>query len=70
MQFQVNTAGKRVFPSEFKTKVLEELRGGATTHELGRKYGIGTQNIIHWKKHEQSAVLGKSHEPKAERQFR
>jgi transposase-like protein len=66
MQFQVNAAGKRVFPSEFKTKVLEELRGGATSHELGRKYGIGTQNIIHWKKLEQSAVLGKGHEQKAE----
>jgi transposase-like protein len=66
MQFKVNAAGKRVFPSEFKTKVLEELRAGATAHELGRKYGIGTQNIIQWKKAEQSAVMGKSHEPKAE----
>ena len=50
MQFQINAAGKRIFPSEFKTRVLEELRSGATTHELGRKYGIGSQNIIHWKK--------------------
>ncbi len=66
MQFQVNAAGKRIFPSSFKTKILEELRAGATAHELGRKYGIGTQNIIHWKKVEQSSVLGRSHEPKAE----
>ena len=66
MQFQINAAGKRIFPSEFKTKVLEELRGGATAPELGRKYGVGTQNIIQWKKLEQSAVLGKSHEPKVE----
>lgn len=66
MQFQLNAAGKRIFPSEFKTRVLEELRAGATTHELGRKYGIGTQNIIHWKKLEQSAVLGKNGDPKTE----
>ena len=66
MQFQINAAGKRIFPSEFKTKILEELRAGATSHELGRKYGIGTQNIIHWKKLEQSAVMGKSNEPKTE----
>ena len=66
MQFQVNAAGKRVFPSEFKTKVLEELHRGAISHELGRTYGIGSQNIIRWKKLEQSAVLGRSYEPKAE----
>ena len=55
--FRVNAAGKRIFPtSEFKTKVLDELRAGATSHELGRKYGIGIQNIIHWKRVEQSAV--------------
>ena len=64
MQFQVNAAGKRIFPSEFKTKVLDELRAGATSHELGRKYGIGIQNIIHWKRVEQSAVFGKNHESK------
>ena len=37
MQFQINAAGKRIFPSKFKTKVLEELRAGATAHALGRK---------------------------------
>jgi transposase-like protein len=66
MQFQVNAAGKRIFPSEFKTKVLEELRSGATAHELGRKYGIGTQNVIQWKRAEESAVAGKSTECKSE----
>ncbi|MBC7385948.1 MAG: transposase [Cryobacterium sp.] len=66
MQFQVNAAGKRIFPSEFKQKILEELRAGATASQLGRQYGIATQNVIQWKKLEQSAVLGKSHEPKAE----
>ena len=66
MQFQVNAAGKRIYPSEFKRKVLEELRDGATVHELGRKYGIPIQNIVYWKKAAESAVLGKNAEPKAE----
>ena len=59
MQFQVNAAGKRIYPSEFKKKVLDELRGGATPHELGRKYGIPIQNILNWRKSEELAVLGK-----------
>jgi transposase-like protein len=60
MQFQVNAAGKRIYPSEFKAKVLTELRGGATAHELGRRYGIPIQNILNWKAREQSAVTGSS----------
>lgn len=66
MQFQVNAAGKRIYPSEFKRKVLDELREGATAHELGRKHGIPIQNIVNWRRSEQVAVLGKSHEPKAD----
>jgi transposase-like protein len=64
MQFQVNAAGKRIFPSEFKKKVLEELRAGHTASELGRKYDIAIQNILTWKKAEQSAVLGQDHQAK------
>lgn len=59
MQFQVNAAGKRIYPSEFKKKVLDELRGGATPHELGRKHGIPIQNVLNWRKAEEVAVLGK-----------
>jgi transposase-like protein len=65
MQFQLNAAGKRIYPSEFKRKVLDELRGGATTHELGRRYGVPIQNIVNWRRAEQVAVLGKAHEAKA-----
>jgi transposase-like protein len=50
MQLQVNAAGMRIYPSEFKKEILEELRGGATVHELGRKNGIPIQNIVYWKK--------------------
>jgi len=66
MEFQVNAAGKRIYPSEFKKKMLDELRGGSTLHELGRRYSIPIQNILNWKKNEEIAVLGKNHEPKAE----
>ena len=66
MQFQVNAAGKKIYPSEFKRKVLEELRGGNTPHELGRKYGIPIQNIVNWKRSEQVAVLGKNRDTKSE----
>ncbi len=66
MQFQLNAAGKRICPSEFKAKVLEDLRGGATPHELGRRHGIPIQEIVNWRRSEQVAVLGKSHEPKAD----
>jgi len=60
MQFEVNAAGKRIYPSEFKKKVLDELRGGTTPHELGRRYGIPIQNVLNWKKSEEVAVLGKA----------
>lgn len=66
MQFQVNAAGKRIYPSEFKAKVLTELRGGATAHELGRRYGIPIQNILNWKNRDQAAVVGQGKDPKSE----
>jgi transposase-like protein len=66
MQFQINAAGKRIYPSEFKRKVLDDLRGGATVHELGRRHGIPIQNIVNWKRSEDLAVLGKGREAKAD----
>lgn len=66
MQFQINAAGKRIYPSEFKRLVLEELRGGATAHELGRRHGIPIQNIVNWRRSEESAVLGKGREVSSE----
>lgn len=66
MEFQVNAAGKRIYPSEFKKQILDELRAGSTAAELGRKYGIPIHNILYWKQAEQKAVLGKSKEPAAE----
>ena len=68
MEFQVNAAGKRIFPPQFKLRILEELRGGATAPELGRKYGIAIHNILYWKQAEQKAVMGKSSEAKTEDQ--
>lgn len=62
MQFQVNAAGKRIYPFEFKWKVLEELHEGATSHELGRRYSIPIQNIVNWKRSADVAVLGKGRE--------
>ena len=60
MEFQVNAAGKRIYPSEFKRKVLDELRGGATPSELGRRYSIPIQDILKWRHGEESAVFGKN----------
>jgi transposase-like protein len=64
MQFQVNAAGKRIYPSEFKRKVLDELRGGLTPHELGRRYGVPIQNIVNWRRAEEVAVLGMAKDAK------
>lgn len=66
MEIRVNAAGKRIYPPEFKRQVLEELRAGATVHELGRKHGIPMQNIFNWRKSEEVAVLGKGRESKPE----
>lgn len=66
MQFQVNAAGKRIYPSEFKSKVLSELTGGATPHELGRRYGVPIQNILNWKNKQESAVVGSGKNLKVE----
>lgn len=68
MQFQVNAAGKKIYPSEFKRQVLEELRGGNTAAELGRRHGVPIHNILYWKHSEEKAVMGKSREPATEEQ--
>lgn len=65
-QFPVNAAGKKIYPTEFKKKILEEIAGGATTHELARKYGIAMQNIFNWKQSAEKAVTGKTKEPPTE----
>lgn len=66
MQFQVNAAGKRIYPSEFKKKVLQELGNGSTVAELARRYSIPMQNVLNWKKSQDLAVLGKGQDPKPE----
>ena len=66
MQFQINAAGKRIYPSEFKRQVLEELQAGSTAAELGRKHGVPIHNIFYWKQAAERAVLGKTKEPAAE----
>jgi transposase-like protein len=60
MEFQINAAGRRVYPSEFKKKILEEIRTGVTAHELSRKYEIPIQNVLYWKKAQDEAVFGKN----------
>jgi transposase-like protein len=69
MQFQVNAAGKRIFPSEFKKQILDELREGSTAAELGRKHGIPIHNILYWKQAEAKAVSGNSKVPSPEEQI-
>jgi len=66
MEFQVNAAGKRIYPWEFKQKILEELRAGATAASLGRKYGVPIHNILYWKQASEKAVLGKAKESAVE----
>ena len=68
MEFQVNAAGKRIYPSEFKKQVLEDLRSGKTAAELGRKHGVPIHNILYWKQAEEKAVMGKSKESATEEQ--
>lgn len=68
MEFQVNAAGKRIYPSEFKLRVLEELRAGNTVAELGRRHGIPIHNILYWRQSQEKAVMGKSKESASEDQ--
>ena len=65
-QFPVNAAGKRIFPTEFKKKMLEELRSGATAAELSRKHGVSMQNILYWKQSAEKVVTGKTKVPTPE----
>ena len=55
MEFQLNAAGKRVIPGDFKKQVLKELSDGATTAELARRYQVPIQNIIRWRRNEITA---------------
>lgn len=62
MQFQINAAGKRIYPSEFKRQVLEELQAGCTAAEVGRKHGVPIHNIFYWRQAAERAVSGKTKE--------
>lgn len=68
MQFQVNAAGKRIYPSEFKRQVLDELRAGNTAAELSRRHGVPIHNLLYWRQAEAKAVMGKFKESAAEEQ--
>ena len=63
MTFQVNTAGRRIYPSEVKQAVLSDLREGNTAAEVSRKHGIPIQNIFKWRQLAERAVLRKTAEP-------
>jgi len=43
-----NNAGKRIFSSQFKQKIIAEVEAGSTVGEVARKYGIVMQNIHRW----------------------
>jgi transposase len=61
MEFPVNALGKRIYPPEFKKKVLDELSQGATISELARKYQIPDVNIHNWRKSVQlGAFMGRA----------
>jgi transposase-like protein len=68
MEIQVNAAGKRIYPSEFKKQILDELGLGSTAAELGRKHGIPIHNILYWKQGAEKAISGKSKGPAPEEQ--
>lgn len=65
-QFQVNAAGKRIYTSEFKRKILAEVAAGASAAQVARQYQIPMQNILNWKKSQELAVLGKGKEASPE----
>ncbi len=52
MEFQLNAAGKRIIPGDFKRQVLKELSQGKTAAELSREHRIPMQNIIRWRRNE------------------
>lgn len=41
--------GSRVYPNDFKLKVVDDCRNGLTAAEAARKYQIPMQNIVKWK---------------------
>jgi transposase-like protein len=69
MEFKMNSGGRRIYPSEFKKQILDEVRQGETAASLGRKYGIPIHNILYWKQAEERALTGQSKSSKAEEQI-
>ena len=55
MDFQLNAAGKRIIPGDFKKQLLKELAGGATMADLARRYQVPIQNIVRWRRLEVEA---------------
>ena len=47
LKFKAN--GKRIYPSDFKLKVVEDCKNGLTSAEAARKYQIPMQNVVKWK---------------------
>lgn len=40
IEYPRNDAGRRIFPSDFKQKVIAEIEAGETVAALARRYGI------------------------------
>lgn len=53
-----NDAGRRIFPSDFKQKVIAEIEAGETIPALARRYGIAMQNIQRWRRLAKQATKG------------
>jgi transposase len=43
-------AKKRVYPAEFRAKIVELIRSGKNANAIAREYEISRQSIINWLK--------------------
>jgi transposase-like protein len=48
-QFAVKSNGKKIYPTQFKDRVIAEMKSGKVSPaELARRYGMPIQNIHRW----------------------
>lgn len=48
MEFKRRSDGKKIYPTDFKVEICEQIANGETMAELSRKHQVPIQNIHKW----------------------
>jgi transposase-like protein len=49
MQYELRSDGKRIFPSQLKRQILDEVEAGGSPSQVARCHGVPVHYVIRWR---------------------